>query len=158
MKAKSLHRRMVVPLCSIAPSDRRADCQSKTHHSYNPILAIQSSFRAPIYIAVSHLESPRVSSPIILLRNLEPPKMCHGTRMVVKHLCDNSIISSGDYKGQDVPIPCIPLMATDLVCSIKAIPCQSSSCDHHQQITGTNIRSGRTPPGHVFHMVICSLL
>lgn len=58
----------------------------------------------------------RVDTPIMLLRNLKPPKLCNGTRLQVKALHRNiveAIILTGCAKGETVFIPRIPLIPND---------------------------------------------
>lgn len=52
----------------------------------------------------------------MLLRNLNPPKLCNGTRLQVKVLHKNVIeamIFTGKYEGETVFIPRIPLITLD---------------------------------------------
>ena len=59
---------------------------------------------------------------MILLRNLEPPKLCNGTRLVIKALNANVLeatVVTGNFKGHDVFIPKIPFIPVDLPYRIK---------------------------------------
>ncbi|XP_026481792.1 uncharacterized protein LOC113388824 [Ctenocephalides felis] len=59
----------------------------------------------------------KVGSLVIMLRYLNQPILCNGTRLVVKKLINNVIVAKiikGKYKGQNVLIPRIPMIPTDL--------------------------------------------
>jgi ATP-dependent DNA helicase PIF1 len=59
----------------------------------------------------------KVGSPVILLRNLNPPQLCHGTRLVIKKLMKNVIgfiILKGKFRGENILLPRIPILPTDV--------------------------------------------
>lgn len=61
---------------------------------------------------------------MIMLRNINQPRLCNGTRLAVKKLMTNVIeatILKGKYKEEDVLIPRIPLIPTDMPFDFKRL-------------------------------------
>lgn len=66
----------------------------------------------------------KIGVPIILLRNINPPRLCNGTRLSIKKMFQNIIectILTGKYRGEDVLLPRIPMMPTDLPFEFKRL-------------------------------------
>ena len=71
-----------------------------------------------------HTLQLKIRSVIIMLRNINEPRLCNGTRPAVKKLLNNVIevkISNGKCKGEDVLIPRIPLIPNDIPFEFKQL-------------------------------------
>lgn len=71
-----------------------------------------------------HVLLLKIGTPIILLRNLDAPRLCNGTRLCIKFLRRNVIeatILTGCAKGEDVFIPRIPLIPSDTPFEFKRL-------------------------------------
>ncbi|XP_045536286.1 uncharacterized protein LOC106720810 [Papilio machaon] len=72
----------------------------------------------------SHKLRLKVGVPVLLMRNLDAPRLCNGTRLQIKHLGHNIItctIMTGMAKGENVLIPRIPIIPTDLPFQFKRL-------------------------------------
>ncbi|CAF1621204.1 unnamed protein product, partial [Didymodactylos carnosus] len=72
----------------------------------------------------SHNLLLKVGSSIMLLRNLDAPRLCNGTRLCVKSLMPHVIeatILTGCAKGEDVFIPRISMIPTDMPFEFKRL-------------------------------------
>ena len=70
----------------------------------------------------SHVINLKVSAPIMLLCNLDAPRLCKETWLIVKALMLNIIqatIMSGCAKGEDAFIPRIPIIPSDFPIEFK---------------------------------------
>ncbi|KAL4153788.1 hypothetical protein QTP88_001621 [Uroleucon formosanum] len=66
----------------------------------------------------------KVGSVVIMLRNINQPRLCNGTWLAIKKLLNNVIeatILKGKYKGEYVLIPCIPMIPTDVPFEFKRL-------------------------------------
>lgn len=72
----------------------------------------------------SHKLRLKIGVPVLLMRNLDAPKLCNGTRLQITHLGRNiikAIIMTGMAKGENVLIPRIPIIPTDLPFQFKRL-------------------------------------
>lgn len=71
-----------------------------------------------------HNLRPKVSSVVIMLRNINQPKLCNETRLVVSKLMNNVIYAKtlkGKFEGEKVLIPRIMMIPTDMPFELKRL-------------------------------------
>ncbi|GFY31477.1 ATP-dependent DNA helicase [Trichonephila clavipes] len=71
-----------------------------------------------------HVLILKIGVPIILLRNINPPRLCNGTRLSVKKIMNNVIeatLLTRKFKGEDVLLPRIPMIPTDMPFEFKRL-------------------------------------
>ncbi|GBP44542.1 ATP-dependent DNA helicase pif1 [Eumeta japonica] len=71
-----------------------------------------------------HVLTMKIGVAIILLRNINPPRLCNGTRLSGKKMMNNVIeatILTGKFKGEDVLWPRIPMISIDMPFEFKRL-------------------------------------
>lgn len=101
------------------------DAPNKTYYSVDTVVDQEQVVHFPTEFlnslnpsgAPPHKLHLKLGSPVILLRNLNPPKLCNGTRLIIvsfkNYLIECKIIT-GCGTGEIVLIPRIPIIPTDL--------------------------------------------
>lgn len=72
----------------------------------------------------SHIITLKKGVPIILMRNLDPPRLCNGTRLRVTNIGTNIIqatILTGSHRGELAYIPRIPIISSALGFEFKRV-------------------------------------
>lgn len=71
-----------------------------------------------------HILKLKIGALLMIIRNLDPPRLCNGTRVVIRKLSQNLIeamIINGKYKGETVLIPRIPIFSNDISFEFKRL-------------------------------------
>jgi ATP-dependent DNA helicase PIF1 len=66
----------------------------------------------------------KIGTPVILIRNLNPPRLYNDTQLVIKILMKNvieAIILNGKFRGENILLPRIPIIPTDVPIQFKRL-------------------------------------
>ncbi|XP_066940959.1 uncharacterized protein [Macrobrachium rosenbergii] len=82
----------------------------------------------PFGLPPHHLKL-KIGAPVMHLRNVEPPKLCNGTHLIIKKMMPRVLeatILTGKTSGEDLFIPRIPLVPSDTT--------------RHKDVVGLNLK------------------
>jgi ATP-dependent DNA helicase PIF1 len=71
-----------------------------------------------------HVLQLKIGVRIIMLQNINQPKLCNGTRLAVQQLFSSVLEATfltGPFKGEDVLVPRIPMIPTDMPFKFKRL-------------------------------------
>ena len=99
--------------------------EGKIYKSIDKVMKDQDATRYPqeLLNSLNHPGVPphklvlKVNTPAMVLRNLDPPRVCNGTRIQIQSLQANIVVGtilSGEYEGEEVMIPRIPIIPTNI--------------------------------------------
>ena len=106
------------PMESLLSIDTITDPEQAVHFPTEFLNSLEVSGMPP------HNLKLKLGVTVMLLRNLNPPKLCNGTRLLIKNIGNNILeatILTGNSRGEDVFIPRIPLISINVPFQFKRL-------------------------------------
>ncbi|XP_060845791.1 uncharacterized protein LOC132925411 [Rhopalosiphum padi] len=109
------------------------------YRSVNSVLEIDDAVNYPVEFLNSlkspgfppHLLTLKIGTPLMILKNFSPPKLCNETRLRItdlqKYLIEAQIMT-GSLKGESVFIPRIPMIPSDYPFQFKRMQFHVKVC------------------------------
>jgi hypothetical protein len=88
------------------------------------VISTSAVYKKYAALRTSTIINLKIGVPIILLRNIDPPRLYNGTRLAVKKCLNNVIeatILSGNFKGEDMLLPRTPMIPIDMASQLKRL-------------------------------------
>ncbi|XP_076037353.1 ATP-dependent DNA helicase Pif1-like [Oratosquilla oratoria] len=117
----------------ISPTNDDVDCindmvfkklntEEKVYRSEDTSIDNEMDIQTSVYNSINSPSVPlhelklKIGAVVMVMRNICPPKLCNGTRIIVTNLQRNIIVGNiltGAYKGEQVMLPRVTLETTD---------------------------------------------
>ncbi|XP_076061287.1 uncharacterized protein LOC143037062 [Oratosquilla oratoria] len=101
---------------------KRLNTEAKIYRSEDTPVDNEMDIQTSVYNSINSPSIPlhelkmKIGAVVMVMRNICPPKLCNGTRIIVTNLQKNIIVGNiltGAYRGEQVMLPRITLDSTD---------------------------------------------
>ncbi|XP_067134560.1 uncharacterized protein [Centruroides vittatus] len=144
---------------------KKIPCEERIYKSIDTMVNVEESVNFPAEFlnclrvpgTPLHRLRVKIGSPIVLLGNPNSPKLCNGTRTIVKQLSSNVIeveLTTGKDKGHAVFVPGIPPISTELPFRFKRLQfpiklAYSFTINKALKLCGINLKDSRFSHGQL---------